>query len=54
VKDAIEDIINRGVSQLRKNAFGDDVDDAKSLPWSQEQAWWIVKQLSINSEVGIN
>ncbi|KAJ7702409.1 exonuclease [Mycena rosella] len=33
VEEAVEDIIARGVSELRKNAFGDDADDAKSLPW---------------------
>lgn len=51
VQEAVEDIINRGVSELRKNAFGDDAEDAKTLLWSQEQAWQVLKQLSIKEEV---
>ncbi|TRM59397.1 RNA12 protein-domain-containing protein [Schizophyllum amplum] len=46
VEDAVEDIISRGVAELRKNAFGDDADDAKNLPWSREQAWHVLKQLA--------
>ncbi|KAJ6618269.1 RNA12 protein-domain-containing protein [Mycena sp. CBHHK59/15] len=51
VEDAVEDIIARGVSELRKNAFGDDTDDAKNLPWSREQAWGLFKLLSKQAEV---
>ncbi|KAJ7286029.1 RNA12 protein-domain-containing protein [Mycena rebaudengoi] len=50
VAEAVEDIITRGVSELRKNAFGDDADDAKSLPWGREQAWGLLKLLSKQSE----
>jgi RNA12 protein len=42
----VEDIINREVGELRKNAFGDDTDDAKGLPWSREQAWAVLRLLS--------
>ncbi|KAJ7470384.1 RNA12 protein-domain-containing protein [Mycena latifolia] len=51
VHDAVEDIIARGVSELRKNAFGDDTEDAKSLPWGREQAWSLFKLLSKQTEV---
>lgn len=51
VEEAVEDIIARGVSELRKSAFGDDLDDAKSLPWTREQAWAVLKALSIHNEV---
>ncbi len=51
MQDAVEDIITRGVGELRKNAFGDDVEDAKNLPWSREQAWAVLKQLSRSPEV---
>lgn len=51
VKDAVEDIIYQGVGELRKNAFGDDVDDAKSLPWAREQVWHVVHLLSKQPEV---
>jgi hypothetical protein len=36
---------------LRKNAFGDDVEDAKSLPWTREQAWAVLKALSKSNEI---
>ncbi|KAI0670636.1 RNA12 protein-domain-containing protein [Trametes maxima] len=51
VEEAVEDIVIRGVSELRKNAFGDDVEDAKNLPWSREQAWILMKQLSKQPQI---
>lgn len=47
----MEDIIASGLGELRKNAFGEDIDDAKSLPWSREQAWIVLKQLARKPEV---
>jgi hypothetical protein len=52
VQEAVEDIISRGVGELRKNAFGDDLEDSKALPWTREQAWVVLKQLSKQEEVG--
>ncbi|KAF8803621.1 hypothetical protein BYT27DRAFT_7171768 [Phlegmacium glaucopus] len=51
VEEAVEDIIARGVVELRKNAFGDDVDDVKGLAWTREQAWKVIKMLSQSQEV---
>ncbi|KAJ7184170.1 RNA12 protein-domain-containing protein [Mycena filopes] len=51
VAEAVEDIISRGVSELRKQAFGDDADDAKGLPWGREQAWSLFKLLSKQGEI---
>ncbi|KAF4578617.1 mitochondrial escape protein 2 [Pleurotus pulmonarius] len=51
VAEAVEDIVVRGVGELRKSAFGDDVDDAKSLAWSREQAWAVLKLLAKKPEV---
>jgi len=51
IKEAVEDIINRGVNELRKSAFGDDADDAKGLPWTREQAWAVMKLLAKDSQV---
>ncbi|CEH19455.1 hypothetical protein CBOM_06777 [Ceraceosorus bombacis] len=51
VPDAVEDIVTRTVVELRKNAFGDDLEDAKSLPWKRGQAWTIVEQLSKGDEL---
>lgn len=53
IREAVEDIINRGVGELQKNAFGDDLEDAKTLPWSREQAWIVLKQLSKQEEVRV-
>ncbi|KAF8475410.1 RNA12 protein-domain-containing protein [Gautieria morchelliformis] len=51
VADAIEDIIQRGVAELRKNAFGDDAEDAKRLLWTRPQAWAVLKLLAQKDEL---
>ncbi|OAX43831.1 hypothetical protein K503DRAFT_789293 [Rhizopogon vinicolor AM-OR11-026] len=51
IEEAVEDIIASGVGELRKNAFGEDIDDAKSLPWSREQAWIVLKRLARKPEL---
>jgi hypothetical protein len=51
VQEAVEDIIQRDVAEVRKNAFGDDAEDAKSLPWAREQAWPLFKRLVKQDEV---
>ncbi|KAI6116935.1 RNA12 protein-domain-containing protein [Pisolithus croceorrhizus] len=51
IEDAVEDIISRAVSELRKNAFGEDTDEAKMLPWSREQVWTVLKRLSQKPEL---
>lgn len=51
VEQAVDDIISRGISELRKNAFGDDTEDAKNLQWSREQAWKLMKELTKRPEV---
>ncbi|KAI1790774.1 exonuclease [Ganoderma leucocontextum] len=51
VQEAVDDVITRGVSELRKNAFGDDVEDAKSLAWTREQAWFLMKELARQPEI---
>ncbi|PPQ63196.1 hypothetical protein CVT24_005741, partial [Panaeolus cyanescens] len=51
VKEAVEDIIVRSVPELRKRAFGDDVDDAKKLAWAREQAWEVIRRLSKSEEI---
>lgn len=45
------DIITRSATEIVKNCFGEDKEEAKSLPWTREQAWYIVKQLSSHKEV---
>lgn len=51
VADAMEDIIQRGVAELRKNAFGDDSEDARGLSWTRQQAWTVLKLLAQKDEV---
>ncbi|KLO14864.1 hypothetical protein SCHPADRAFT_914661 [Schizopora paradoxa] len=51
VQEAVEDIISRSTNELRKNAFGEDADDEKSLPWTRVQAWHVLKLLSKKDEV---
>lgn len=51
IEEAVEDIIASGVGELRKKAFGEDIDDAKSLLWSREQAWIVLKQLARKAEL---
>lgn len=51
MKDAVQDIVARGMGELRKTAFGDDEEDAKDLLWKREQVWSILKQLAKNGEV---
>lgn len=51
VEMAVEDIIARGVGELRKSAFGEDVEDTKSMAWSKEQVYYIIKQLAKSNEV---
>ena len=51
IRDAIDDIVLRNVVELRKQAFGDDAEDAKSLPWTRAQAWRIIQELAKHGEV---
>lgn len=51
IEEAVEDIISRSVGELRKNAFGEDAEDAKSLSWTREQAWAVLRPLAKEPEV---
>ncbi|CAE6515824.1 unnamed protein product [Rhizoctonia solani] len=51
VADAVDEIIHRGISEMRKNAFGDDLEDAKSLQWTREQAWSVLRALVAKDEI---
>jgi hypothetical protein len=44
--EAVEDIIRQGVSELRKRAFGEDMDDVRNLLWTREQAWAVLRALA--------
>lgn len=51
IEEAVEDIITRGVGELRKNAFGEESEDVKSMGWSREQVFFILKGLAKSDEV---
>ncbi|KAE8209070.1 hypothetical protein CF327_g6902 [Tilletia walkeri] len=51
VDGAVQDIIARTVVELRKNAFGDDSEDAKNLTWNRDQAWAVVSALASRKEL---
>ncbi|CAE6435290.1 hypothetical protein ACGC1H_002868 [Rhizoctonia solani] len=51
ITDAVGEIIHRGIGEMRKNAFGDDLEDAKSLPWTREQAWSVLRALAAKDEI---
>lgn len=50
---AVDDIITRGVGELRKSAFG-EVEEAGSMAWSKEQVFFILKALAKSEEVSIS
>lgn len=51
VDEAIQDIVQRSAVEITKNCFGDDADEAKSLAWTREQAWYIIKNLAKEKEL---
>lgn len=51
VEEAVDDIVTRGVSEMRKNAFGEESEDVKSMAWSREQVFFILKGLAKSDEV---
>ncbi|OCH95302.1 hypothetical protein OBBRIDRAFT_878653 [Obba rivulosa] len=51
IQEAVEDIVARSTAEIQKNAFGDDLEDAKNLPWTREQVWILMKQLSTKPEI---
>jgi hypothetical protein len=51
VREAVDDIVLRNVVELRKAAFGDDAEDAKTLAWTRPQAWMVVKELAKSGKV---
>ncbi|BGP28115.1 mitochondrial escape protein 2 [Rhodotorula toruloides] len=54
VDEAVEDLIQRNASEIRKNLFGDDEDEAKGFKWTRDQALALVKGLSEKGELKYN
>ncbi|GAA5821571.1 hypothetical protein JCM10212_006519, partial [Sporobolomyces blumeae] len=51
VDEAVQDIVSRSASEIRKNFFGDDEEEAKGLKWKREQAGAVVRGLSDKGEL---
>lgn len=50
-EDAVEEIVNRTATEIRKNFFGDDKSEAATLSWSRAMAWTLVKSLVAEEEI---
>ncbi|KAL8283768.1 hypothetical protein RQP46_005200 [Phenoliferia psychrophenolica] len=50
-EEAVEDIVSRNATELRKTFFGDDEEEAKTLKWTRAQAWFLAKGLSRSGEL---
>ncbi|CAG8521540.1 7567_t:CDS:10 [Funneliformis caledonium] len=44
--DALQELVVKAIVDVRKLAFGDDNEDATTIPWSGIQFWEIMKKLS--------
>lgn len=51
LEEAVEEIINRSVTEIKKNCVGDGEEAAKALPWKREQVWGLIKELADKDEV---
>ena len=51
IQGAFQDILFRNLSEIRKNGFGDDMVDAKSLGWSIPALWTLIEKLADKGEV---
>lgn len=49
--DALQDLVAKAIIDVRKLAFGDDSEDAKTIPWSGVQFWNVMKGLSNEESV---
>lgn len=51
VDEATDDIVYRSATEIRKNFFGDDEEEAKGLKWKREQAGAVMQGLCEKGEV---
>lgn len=51
VEEAVDDIVARSATEIRKTYFGDDEAESKGLKWTREQAWKILVGLTQQDEV---
>ncbi|KXS20465.1 hypothetical protein M427DRAFT_52081 [Gonapodya prolifera JEL478] len=53
-KESFEELVSKSISEIRKSGFGDNPDETKKLPWSQQQFWQIVLALADKEEVSFD
>lgn len=54
IQEAVKEIISRSSSEVRQKAFGEAIQDGKTLGWTRQQIWTVIKLLAKRSEVGQN
>jgi len=50
-EDALNDIVQRNMIEIRKYGFGEELNDSEGLSWTGIQFWQIVKQLATTSTI---
>jgi hypothetical protein len=48
---AFRELLAKAVMEIRKHAFGDDTEDAKSIPWTGVQFWKVMVELAKHENV---
>lgn len=51
--DALDDIVQRNMIEIRKYGFGEELTDSEGLNWTGIQFWQVVKQLANSNIVSI-
>lgn len=51
--DALDDIVQRNMIEIRKYGFGEELTDSEGLNWTGIQFWQVVKQLANSNMVSI-
>ncbi|CAO3696072.1 unnamed protein product [Umbelopsis ramanniana] len=50
-EEALNDIVQRNMIEIRKYGFGEDLNDTEDLSWSGIQFWQVVKQLATTNTI---
>jgi hypothetical protein len=49
--EALNDIVQRNMVEIRKYGFGEELSDTEDVAWSGIQFWQVVKQLATSTTV---
>jgi hypothetical protein len=55
-EEALDDLLVKAMIEIRKYGFGEEiaVDSEKAMPWTPSQFWYVLKQLSVETEASIS